>query len=114
MVDSESDVPMMVSVTRTWSGLDDASRIGVGAWVLLACPLFGVGAALDSRLWPMYLNGLASLLGLVFGVPVILVLVTAALARFRAKTTIALTACCLVVAGFWALVLEMMAGSAVT
>jgi hypothetical protein len=100
-------------VTRTWSDLDDAARIGVGAWVLLACPLFGV-AALDSRLWPFYLNDFGSLLGLVAGVPVILVLSTAALARFRAKTTIGLTACCLVVVGFWGLVLEMMIGAATT
>jgi hypothetical protein len=50
----------------------------------------------------------------VAGVPLILVLSTAALARFRARTTIGLTACCLVVVGFWGLVLEMLAGAATT
>lgn len=96
---------------RSWSELEEGSRLGLGVWTLLACPLLGAGAALDSRAAPLSLNDLPSLLLFLFGVPVVLVLATAAFARLSAETTLALVGAAIGVTVVWGLVIAALVGS---
>ena len=82
---------MIAVVLRPWADLEDSTRFGIGAWALVACPLFGLGAA-----WGAGTNGWLSgssawpFLALFFGVPAVLTVVTGLLARLRTKAILAM------------------------
>ena len=97
---------------RAWNDLDEGSRLVLRLWILLGCPLLGAGAALDSRSSPLWLNGLASLLAFLFGVPLVLVIATGLIARLRAMTTASLLAASLGVTCVWGVILAATIGSA--
>jgi hypothetical protein len=67
----------------------EKSSRGVVAWVLFACPLFGVGIALDAGLTGWIPVNLA-FLALLFGVPAVLTVLTSALAHLSVDATFAL------------------------
>ena len=96
---------------RSLRDLEPGTRLGLLFWILLACPLFGAGAALDTRAAPLSLNDLPSLLLFLFGVPLVLVLVTGALGRFQASTTAAMVAASLAVTCGWGLLIAAAIGS---
>ena len=78
---------------------ENGSRAVVG-WVLFACPLLGVGVALDAGLtgW-VPVNG--AFLALLFGVPAVLTVVASALARLSLDATFALATGSAAIAGAW-------------
>jgi hypothetical protein len=78
----------------------EKSSRAVVAWMLFACPLFGVGIALDAGLagW-IPVNG--AFLALLFGVPALLTVLTSALARLSLDATFALATGSAAIAGAW-------------
>jgi len=78
---------------------ENGSRAVVG-WVLFACPLLGVGVALDAGLtgW-VPVNG--AFLALLFGVPAVLTVLTSALAHLSIDATFALATGSATIAGAW-------------
>jgi hypothetical protein len=104
---------MIVVVRRPWADLEDSTRFGLGAWVLIACPLFGLATAWDastngwlsgSPAWPY--------LALLFGVPAVLAIVTGVLARLRTKAILAMVGVALAISTGWALVALIAVGGA--
>ena len=78
----------------------EKSSRGVVAWVLFACPLFGVGSALDAAVTGWIPVNLA-FLALLFGVPAVLTVVASALARLSLDATFALATGSAAIAGAW-------------
>src|SRR2546430_16711481 len=75
-------------------------RLGIVAWALLACPLFGVGIALDAGVTGWIPVNLA-FLALLFGVPAVLTVLTSALAHLSLDATFALATGSAGIAGGW-------------
>jgi hypothetical protein len=90
--------------------LEKSSRLGVVGWVLLACPLFGVGLALavGQAGW-VPVN--AALMAVLFGVPALLTLLTAALARLSLDATFVLASGAVLITGAWLAVLLIVNGA---
>jgi hypothetical protein len=89
----------------------EKAGLGVVAWVLLACPLFGVGMALaaDGAGW-LPVN--AALMALLFGVPAVLTLLTATLARLGRDATFVLASGAVVMTCVWLFVVLALSGAA--
>jgi hypothetical protein len=85
----------------------EKSARGAIAWMLLGCPLFGVGVAVNSALagW-VPVNG--AFLALLFGVPAVLTVLTAALVRLSLDATFALATGAAAIAGAWLVVAVML------
>ncbi len=78
----------------------EKSSRGVVVWMLLPCPLFGVGIALDAGVTGWIPVNLA-FLALLFGVPAVLTVLTAALAHLSLDATFALATGSAAIAGAW-------------
>jgi hypothetical protein len=74
--------------------------LGIVAWVLLACPLCGVGITLAAGV-AGWLPANAGLMALLFGVPAALTLLTATLARLSLDATFVLASGAVVITGAW-------------
>ena len=86
---------------------EDFPRVGLVAWVLIACPLFGLGVALDAG-QAGWIPVNAAFLALLFGVPVALTVLTAALARLSLRVTASLATGAAALAGVWLVVVVML------
>ena len=82
----------------------EKSSRGVVAWVLFACPLFGVGIALDAGVTGWVPVNLA-FLALLFGVPAVLTVLTSALAHLSLDATFALATGSAAIAGAWLVII---------
>jgi hypothetical protein len=78
----------------------EKSSRGVVAWVLFACPLFGVGIALDAGVTG-WIPVNSAFLALLFGVPAVLTVLTSALAHLSLDATFALATGSAAIAGAW-------------
>jgi hypothetical protein len=89
---------------------ENPSRLGVIAWALLACPVFGVGVALDAGL-AGWIPVNAEFTALLLGVPAVLTLLTATLARLSLEATFVLASGAVVITGAWLLVVLILGGA---
>jgi hypothetical protein len=85
---------------------ESASR-AVVVFMLFACPLLGVGVALDAGItgW-VSVNG--AFLALLFGVPAVLTVVAAAFARLSLDATFALATGSAAIAGAWLMIVALL------
>ena len=78
-------------------------RLGIVAWALLACPLFGVGVAFDA-VQAGWVSAGGQFLVLLFAVPAWLTLLTAALARLSRDAMLSLATGAAAIAATWLVV----------
>jgi hypothetical protein len=78
-------------------------RLGVLAWALLACPLFGVGVAFDA-VQAGWISAGGQFLVLLFAVPAWLTLLTAALSHLSRDVMFSLATGAAAIAGTWLVV----------
>jgi len=102
-LNSHAQTPIITGVAVQ----EKSSRDGVVAWVLLACPLFGVGVALDAG-QAGWISVSPAFLALLFGVPAVLTFLTAALARLSLDATFALTTGAVAITGAWQVIVLML------
>lgn len=86
---------------------EELPRFGLVAWVLFACPLLGVGVALNAGM-AGWIPVNVAFLALLFGVPVALTVLTAALARLSLGATVSLATGAAALAGAWLVVVVML------
>jgi hypothetical protein len=82
---------------------EKSPRLGVVAWALFACPLFGVGVAFDA-VQAGWISAGGQFLVLLFAVPVWLTLLTAALSRLSRDAMFSLATGAAAIAGTWLVV----------
>jgi hypothetical protein len=83
---------------------------GVVAWVLLACPLIGVGVALAAG-QAGWIPVNAAFLALLFGVPAGLAFLTAVLSGLGRNVMFSLATAAAAIAGAWLVVVIMLSGA---
>jgi hypothetical protein len=82
---------------------EELPRLGVIAWALLACPLFGVGVAFDA-VQAGWISAGGQFFVLLFAVPVWLSLLTAALSHLSRDAMFSLSIGAAAIAATWLLV----------
>ncbi len=98
-MNSRAETPKIHGVADS----QELPRLGVVVWVLLVCPLFGVGVAFDA-VQAGWISAGGQFLVLLFAVPGWLTLLTAALSHLSREAMFSLATGAAAIAGIWLVV----------